>query len=210
MSARILAIPAIALPGLLVSACDVINSGLLGPSDAPVAPMEAAVDASPDMPEPGMILRYTFEDSSSTVTDVSGRHKDGMVNDASVWTPSGRIGRGLGLKGTQFVSLPSGILDGVDDFTITSWVRMTTVSDWVRIYDFGNAAGDQFMYLTLSGYEPGPPTPAPYDGVHLSSFGGVNNENWFGTKTHFPTSVWKHIAVTGTGGDRKLYIDGFQ
>src|SRR5262249_39763367 len=74
-----------------------------------------------------------------------------------------------------------------------------------------NAAGDQFMYLTLSGYEPGPPTPPPpYDGIHLSSYGGsVTNENWFGTKTHFPTSVWKHIAVTGSAGDRKLYIDGF-
>jgi hypothetical protein len=196
-------------------ACNVINPGLLG-GDAAFGPQDSAVDASSDMPEPGLILRYTFEDTGATVHDVSGRHKDAMVNDPSVWTTSGRLGSALGLKGTQYVSLPSGILEGIDDFTITTWVKMTTVSDWARIYDFGNATGDQFMYLTLSGYEPGPnpppvpPPPPVYDGVHLSSFGGsATSENWFGTKTHFPTSVWKHVAVTGTGGDRRLYIDGF-
>jgi hypothetical protein len=192
-------------------ACNVINSSLLGSSDAPAGPQDSAgaVDASLDMPEPGLILRYTFEDSASTARDISGRHKDAMVSDPGVWTDSGRLGRAINLKGSQYVSLPSGILDGVDDFTITSWVKMTTVNDWARIYDLGNGA--EFMYLTLSGYEPGPPPPAPpvYDGVHLSSFASVTNEHWFGTKTHFPTAVWKHIAVTGTGGDRRLYIDGF-
>jgi hypothetical protein len=135
-----------------------------------------------------------------------------MVSDPGVWTDTGRLGRAINLKGSQYVSLPSGILDGVDDFTITTWVKMTTVNDWARIYDLGN--GVEFTYLTLSGYEPPPPppqTPPPpvYDGVHLSSFASVTNEHWFGTKTHFPTAVWKHIAVTGTGGDRRLYIDGF-
>jgi len=195
-------------------ACNAINPSLLGSSDAPAAPQDGAVDASLDMPEPGLILRYTFEDTGMTVRDVSGRNKDAMVNDATVWTTSGRLGSALGLRGSQYVSLPSGILDGVDDFTVTTWVKMTSISDWARIYDFGNGA--QFMYLTLSGYEP-PPNPPPnplpppvYDGVHLSSFGGnVDSENWFGTKTHFPTSVWKHVAVTGTGGDRRLYVDGF-
>jgi hypothetical protein len=55
-------------------ACNVINPGLLG-GDAAVGPQDSAVDASPDMPEPGMILRYTFEDTGATVHDVSGRHK---------------------------------------------------------------------------------------------------------------------------------------
>jgi uncharacterized Zn-binding protein involved in type VI secretion len=193
-------------------ACNAINPSLLGGSDAPDAPQDAAVDASLDMPEPGLILRYTFEDTGSTARDVSGRHKDAMVSDPGVWTDTGRLGRAINLKGSQYVSLPSGILEGVDDFTITTWVKMTTVNDWARIYDIGN--GVEFTYLTLSGYEPPPPppqTPPPpvYDGVHLSSFASVTNEHWFGTKTHFPTAVWKHVAVTGTGGDRRLYIDGF-
>jgi hypothetical protein len=197
----------------VMPACNAINPSLLVSGDAPIAPQDSAVDASPDMPEPGMILRYTFEDTGSTARDVSGRHKDAMVSDPGVWTDTGRLGRAINLKGSQYVSLPSGILDGVDDFTITSWVKMTTVNDWARIYDLGN--GVEFMYLTLSGYEPvpqPPPNPLPppvYDGVHLSSFGSVTNENWFGTKTHFPTAVWKHIAVTGMGGDHRLYIDGF-
>jgi hypothetical protein len=194
-------------------ACNAITPSLLGSSsDAPAGPQDSAIDGSPDMPEPGLILRYMFEDSASTARDVSGRHKDGMVSDPGVWTDGGRLGRAINLKGSQYVSLPSGVLDGVDDFTITSWVKMTTVNDWARIYDLGNGA--EFMYLTLSGYEPPPPppqTPPPpvYDGVHMSSFASVTSENWFGTRTHFPTAVWKHIAVTGTGGDHRLYIDGF-
>ena len=165
-----------------VPACNAINPSLLGSTDAPVSPQDSAVDAPLDMPEPGMVLRYTFEDTGSTARDVSGRHKDAMVSDPGVWTDTGRLGRAINLKGSQYVSLPSGILDGVDDFTITSWVKMTAVNDWVRIYDLGNGA--EFTYLTLSGYEPPPPppqTPPPpvYDVVHLSSFASVTNENWW-------------------------------
>src|SRR4051812_38750580 len=193
-------------------ACNAINSSLLGSgngSDAAMGSQDSAgaIDASPDMPEPGLILRYSFEDTGSTVRDISGRHKDAMVSDPGVWMDTGRLGRAINLKGSQYVSLPSGVLDGVDDFTITTWVRMTTVNDWARIYDLGNGA--EFMYLTLSGYEPLPPPAVVFDGMHLSSFASATSEHWFGTKTHFPTSVWKHIAVTGTGGDRRVYIDGF-
>ena len=202
---------ALALALLLVPACNAINPDLLsaGPKDAPESPKDAAPDGAVDLPEPGMILRYAFEDSGTVVRDISGRHKDGTASVASVWTAQGRLGRGLALTGTQYVSLPDGVLEGVDDFTIATWVKVATNADWARIYDFGNAAGNQWMFLTLSGYVP-LVTPPVNDGVHSSSYGGnQTSENWFGTSTKLPTSVWKHVAVTGSGVARRLYIDGF-
>ncbi len=206
MTVRILA-SSVAL--LLLAACNVINRDLLGDGGGS---HDGPSDGTSDMPEPGLILRYTFEDTATAVRDVSGRHMNGTASATSVWIPDGRTGRGLGLGGTQYVSLPSGVLTGVDDFTIATWVKLSSTSDWQRIYDFGDVAGDRFMYLTISGYSPvaNPDGSPNYDGVHVSSFGGsVTNENWLGSKTRLPTLVWKHVAITGSGGDRHLYIDGF-
>lgn len=204
----------------LTGACNAITPDLLSKQDAAVTPMDSSpgMDMATGTPEPGLILRYAFEDTGTTATDSSGRGKDGTVLDdpgaqadvptAMAWTAEGRSGRGLALTGTQFVALPNGVLTDVDDFTIATWVRVRTAADWARIYDFGNAAGD-FMYLTISGFAPGVMPPDP-TGVHASSYGGsAANEHWFGTETRLPTLVWKHVAITGTGGDRRVYIDGF-
>jgi len=179
---------------------------------------DAFVDLSP-------ILRYDFEESSTVVADTSGRHKDGTLSDVAAWTANGRNGRGLALANpvpppppdpilpaTQFVSLPSGVLTGVSDFTITTWVKVNTISNWVRIYDFGNgeaAADNRFMFLTLLGYTPG--SNSVFDGLHSTSFSAAPPpaETFLGTKTLLPVGVWKHITLTGSGGDRVLYIDGF-
>jgi len=223
---------AILLALVLTQACNVINADLLaakdasaGPSDGPGGRKDAApADAPADMPEPGLILRYPFEDSGTTARDVSGHHKDGTVfaagttdtPTAAVWSADGRNGRGIALIGAQYVSLPVGVLEGVDDFTIATWVKVKVTSPWARIYDFGNDGGNNFMYLTISGFKrPPSPTPVPPpdpdpDGLHVSSYGGsVDNENVFATRTEIPTSVWKHVTVTGSGGNRTLYVDGF-
>lgn len=210
---------------LTQAACNVISLDLLGTSDAAAPPTEASipgVDALQENPEPGLILRYSFEDSGSIASDSSGRKKDGAVYrqgavrpDAAAdnaWTPDGRIGRGLALAGAEYVSLPNGVLEGVDEFTIATWVKLRSTANWARIYDFGNAPNDQFMYLTIAGYQP-PLTTIP-DGIHASSFAGGTTENWLGTgrpdkMTALPTLVWKHLVVTGTSGDRRIYIDGF-
>ena len=213
----------------LASGCNAINPDLLTPGEKMDAAMQGA-DASSDMPEPGLILRYSFEDVGSTAHDVSGRHMDGTVYlkgatpaqatpSTTAWTDDGRVGHGIAFGGTQYVSLPSGVLEGVDDFTIASWVKVKSDAPWMRIYDFGNATGDQFMYLTIDGFQPNATMVIP-DGVHASSFGGsTSNENWLGTgyttvgsnmvANLVPSAVWKHVVVTGSGGDRHIYIDGF-
>jgi hypothetical protein len=199
--------------------------------DAP-GPDAAMVDAQPDAAVPpdafvdtSLRLRFDFEELSTVVKDTSGRGLDGTLSDVAAWTADGRTGRAIALSypvqpppfqpPTQFVSRPSGVLTGVNDFTISVWVNVKSISVWARIFDFGDGKAppdDRFMFLTLHGFTPGSATPPNVDnGIHATSFTGAAPaaETFLGTQTQLPLGVWKHITLTGSGGDRKLYIDGF-
>lgn len=187
------------------------------PADAPAQGSDGAVavDASPDaFVDTSLMLRYDFEDTTTTVTDSSSRGKNGTLNDVAAWTASGRNNRGLALIGgnptARFVTLPDGILTGANDFTITAWVKPNTIANWVRVYDIGNGMpGTRWMFLTLNGFVGAPPNVVN-TGVHASSFGGdPAHEIISASSTQLPVGVWKHVAVTGSGGVRTLYIDGY-
>ena len=114
--------------------------------DRPDASNPTEVDAGIDAPtgEANLVLHYAFEDSGTQVTDSSLRAKHGTLSSVSGWTADGRVGRGVAMTGANpadvFVSLPNGTLTGVQDFTISFWVKLNTVSAWARIYDFGNGS----------------------------------------------------------------------
>ncbi len=196
----------IRMPRLHAIACGVLlacgeGSPRLG-GDAAVD--GARLDALPDVRgDTSLILHYEFEGTTTEVADSSSRGKTGTLNDAAAWTADGRIGRGVdltgGLPAARYVSLPDGVLSGVDDFTIAVWVKVRTVSNWVRVYDIGNgplnAGATSWMFLTLHGFLD---TRSVTDnGIHASSFGGADNEIIAASTTQFPTGVWKHLAVTG-------------
>lgn len=206
----------------VVSACNVISSSLLtggsgdgsGPSDAKTG-SSGPSDSSVTPPTNGLVLDYEFEDATgATVTD-SARGLNASLTDPTMWTAGGRDGYGISMNGAtpaaQFVSLPNDVLLGVGDFTISAWVKLNSNPAWARIYDIGNGQPDpanRFMYLTTSGFPPGGSTTS--DGVHVDSYGGsTTDESTLGSLTFLPLDVWKHVTVTGTGGDRTIYIDGF-
>jgi hypothetical protein len=205
----------------IATGCDVINDGLLTPGqDAVVAPTfdgaadsATPADAAPDATVvPNLRLYYAFEDEGTVVVDQSGRGLDGVLSDPTAWTASGRNGRGLSMSGaipaTQYVSLPNGILTDVDDFTITVWTKLVVIAPWARIYDIGYGLADpaaRFMFLTVSGYSDLTPV-----GLHTSSYGGSPTaEALLSANAALPTGVRKHITLTGSGGERQLYVDGF-
>ncbi len=202
---------------LATAGCDVIKSDLLhdggATGDGTSSQQDASTDAPPnDFPMDMLIANYEFEDGSGATTTESVRGMDALLSDASMWTTMGRHGGAIAMNGatpaTQYVSLPSGLLSGVDDFTISVWVKLSGNPAWARIYDIGNGLPDpqnRFMYLTTSGFSGDMP-----DGIHASSYGGsMSNESVVATHTYLPINVWKHLAITGSGGSRRLYIDGF-
>jgi hypothetical protein len=222
----------IVLAGLLASAgCNVIKSDLLGGGDGSDDAGTEQDDApgKPGLPANitpnGLRVHYGFWEGQGTdVSDTTG-HFNATASMANLWAPEGRHDGALHLGGgkppTQYVSLPGGILTDMDDFTIAAWVKLSANPDWARVYEFGSSS--KWMFLTTYGFLPAPYAVGMANGIHATSFGGSEaNESWLGTgqlgtgspvaggtTTSLPIGVWKHVAVTGTGAQRTIYIDGF-
>lgn len=214
---------------LALPACTVISSDLLigGPgsgsgTDAGVGSGSGS-GSGPGSGMPvtdGLVLDYEFDDCAGTVaTDATAGKHDGTITGAStIWSGSGgRHGCDITMTpvnpATAYVTVPAGIFTGVSDFTIATWVRMTSNPSWSRIYDLGgNAAG--FMYMSTNGYAVGTTTDIGIDADwYFAPAGSATTgvDSYLGTMSALPTGVWKHVAITGKGstGERHIFIDGF-
>ena len=112
----------------------------------------------------------------------------------------GKIGSALHLCGNnEYVNLPSGVAQGLHDFTISAWVNPSANTAWSRVFDFGTGTGD-YMFLTLNAGG-GPIRFA----ITTSGAGGEQQIN--GT-SELPLNTWSHVAVTLSGTTGTLYVNG--
>jgi autotransporter-associated beta strand protein len=164
---------------------------------------------TPDSPEtPVSILNqlvtyYRFNESSgTTATNSSGVNPSAALMNGASFT-SGKFGNGVNLSGSsQYVALPNGVLSGLNDCTIATWVYFNSVNTWARIFDFG-ADIDRYMFLT------------PSDGstirFAISKFSGNGEQHIDGTSA-LSAGSWHHVAVTFKGREASgigvLYVDG--
>jgi hypothetical protein len=112
----------------------------------------------------------------------------------------GKIGNAVKLSGNgEYVSLPSGIVSGLHDFTISAWVNPSQNSAWSRVFDFGTGTTAN-MFLTLSAGG-GPLRFA------ITTGGGGAEQRINGTGT-LPLNTWSHVAVTLSGTTGTLYVNG--
>ena len=178
----------------------------------------AAAEAGPDASIPqGLVLHYAFdEDTGSTAADTSGHGHAGAVERADAgadagtgWTAAGRTGSALSLTGSQDVTVPSGVFTNVGDATIAAWVRVGALAGWSRVFDFGNGpvgTGDRWTFLTVAAGAGGPLQWNVYGGVPGD---GSTREAVVTPGTQLPLGVWKHVALTASGGAYRMYVDGF-
>ncbi|MDQ3812641.1 MAG: polysaccharide lyase family protein, partial [Armatimonadota bacterium] len=67
------------------------------------------------------------ETSGTTALDVTGNGWDGTLTNGPTWS-TGQINNAVSLGGTnQYVSLPAGVVSGLNGFTIAAWVNLNTV-----------------------------------------------------------------------------------
>ncbi len=145
-----------------------------------------------------MLLWYKFdEQQGQVVTDSSGMGNDAQLVDGEEWA-TGKIDGAVNLTGNNYILLPDGIVQSLNDFTITTWINQNEVLIWQRLLDFGNDI-TKYMYFTLN------------DGA--GSRFAINVDNSWQELTALPISdpgTWHFVAVSKSGSNVAIYIDGIK
>jgi autotransporter-associated beta strand protein len=142
---------------------------------------------------------YKFNEAGGTqATDTWGTNHGTL--QATATRDTGLSGTALKLDGTatSYATLPTGIVSTLNDFTISTWVRMDVKSNWMRVFDFGTGTG-KYMFLTI---QAGSANIMRY----AIKNGGAEQQVSF-TYT-LPLNTWTHFAVTQSGNTCTLYING--
>jgi len=95
----------------------------------------------------------------------------------------------------NYASLPAATYFS-GNFTIECWVYPTAHTNWSRIIDFGNGAGNNCVLFATSYGTSGQP------GFYV---GGSQ----FAANTQIPLNQWTHLAATLSGSTATIYINGF-
>jgi len=148
------------------------------------------------------IVWYRFDETGgSTATDSSGSGRNATLVNGPAWV-GGRLNNAVDLNGgSQHVSLPAGIVNGLNDFSIATWVRLDSTGNWRRLFDFGSNTTTNMFLVPQSG------SGAVRFAITTSGAGGEQQIN--GTSA-LSTGVWHHVAVTRSGNTGQLYVDGVQ
>lgn len=137
------------------------------------------------------------ETSGTTASDATGDNWSGTLVSGSTWT-AGKVNNAVSLNGTNsYVSLPAGMMSGINNFTIAAWVKLNNANSWSRIFDFGSGVTN-YMFLT-------PQNGATGKVRFAISTGG---EQLIDGTAALATGTWTHVAVTLSGSTGTLYVNG--
>jgi len=162
-----------------------VGYGYTGPTPTPQPPLQDPVH------------RYTFDGNAND--SGAGSVVNGTVTGGTY--VSGQIGQAINLSGSnQYVSFPTGFVSGLSNFSIATWVRLDTISNWSRVFDFGSGESVN-MFLT--------PQNSATGAVRFAiTTGGNGSEQQITGSSALPTGQWVHVAVTKSGNTGTLYVNG--
>lgn len=152
-------------------------------------------------PASNPVTWYKFDETSGTTAyDSSGNGRNATLVNGPTWVV-GRLGNAVNLDGSNdYVSMPSGIVSSLNDFTIATWVKLDTLSTWSRIFDIGTGTSVYMFLIPQSG-----------SGVRYAiTTGGSGAEQRINASSALATGVWKHVTVTLSGSTGILYVDGVE
>lgn len=173
----------------------------------------------------GLIVNLDFRNVNSRSTsdptiwyDLTSNHNDAKLHGNVSWSSS-ENGGALNFGGTTYTSGTNGDYAQVKEggsftgfnsgfsgsFTIQSWIYPLSNSNWNRIIDFGNGAGDHCVLLTNNFNTTGKP------GIYIEG-------TQFASGTALSNNIWHNVVVTykypstDVGytnlGEAKIFIDG--
>ena len=108
-----------------------------------------------------------------------------------------RIGNALKLNG-GYGSLPAGIVSSLNDFTVAFWVKLDSINGWARVFDFNNGNTTNSMYFV----------PKTGNAAGVIRFGLNGQLLEAPSAVQFATNTWTHVAVTLSGSNATIYLNG--
>ena len=147
-----------------------------------------------------LLMQLKFDETSgATAWDSTYHGWNGTTVNSPAWT-TGKLGNAISLASgsSQYLTIPSGMVSGLSDFTFSTWVNLNSLNTWARIFDFGMGTTNYMMLTTSSGAG-----KMRYEIVN----GGVSQQVNSSTIVT-GTGAWTHVAVTLSGSVGTLYING--
>ncbi|MFJ6633631.1 beta-L-arabinofuranosidase domain-containing protein [Streptomyces sp. NPDC091376] len=163
--------------------------------------------AVPPRPRPAReVARFALDEGTGTTTaDSTGTFAAATLAGGARWG-TGRAAVELdGVDG--HVALPPGLITGLNELTVSAWVRVDTLVNSARVFDLGFHKST-YLFLT-------PRTGAGRARAALK-ISGMDGEDLIDATGPLPQGRWTHVALSLTGGaDGRtgggtgvLYVDG--
>lgn len=153
---------------------------------------------------PNMVAHWTFEDGAGdTLTDIingiDGTLQQFDDNDAA-WVDS-QFGKAIQFDGVKnYIQIPQNDLLDVEEYSISAWVQSADFMQDGFIFENTTNINEQRLGIYL-------------ESTDLLRFRNIDDQgNFLDADTvidgTFNNGEWHHIAVTNTGADQMLYVDG--
>ncbi len=140
-------------------------------------------------------LPAVAEEKAEFYLDFENEVTDGVTG--SLAYEHGVVGNCAVFNGESYITLPDNLTKGIEDFTISSWVRFDSVTPnvWQRVFDFGSEEGSS-LFLGTWQWQGSNNVRAGVLGAQLTSFGV------------YSIGEWVHYAVVQSTDSLKFYING--
>jgi hypothetical protein len=158
--------------------------------------------------EANLVAYYTMESpDGTTITDKTGNNRTGTLEDSNgvniVTLPTSAID----LDGTgDYVTTPVGLVNNLSTGTIETWVYLDSL-DSETIFTKQHDGTNTYAVFSVG-------HTSNTGGGHLDGtdgkvyFRGLNAGGTLESETTLQTGQWYHLAITFTGSEARLYING--